>query len=257
VDRPAPHISAAAWVVLDQSSGKAFFGRQENERREIASLTKLMNIYTVLRLCEVLEMNLESLVEVHPSVTEVIGTSANLLPKDVLTVHELLYGLMLPSGNDAAHLLAFHFGGLILDILSPPKNSSICEEQRALFKQRLNANTDYSEQSPQLNLTRSKRNPFLARKSLYRDNECLSAFIVEMNKNSARLGLHNSFFDSPHGLMNAESKSTALDTAKLAAICLCDARFVEIVRQKHYKINKSLRKNKRQYRWENTHKMLG
>lgn len=54
MDRPAPHISAAAWVVLDRASGKAFFGRQENERREIASLTKLMNIYTVLRLCEVL-----------------------------------------------------------------------------------------------------------------------------------------------------------------------------------------------------------
>ena len=57
--------------------------------------------------------------------------------------------------------------------------------------------------------------------------------------------------------MNPESKSTAFDTAKLAAKCLTDQRFVNIVKQKYYKINKNLRKNKRQYRWENTHKMLG
>jgi D-alanyl-D-alanine carboxypeptidase len=106
VDRPAPHISAGAWVVLDQVSGEALFGKQENERREIASLTKLMTIYTVMKLCDTLGLGLDSLVEVDESATQVIGTSANLLPHDVLSVHELLYGLMLPSGNDAAHLLA-------------------------------------------------------------------------------------------------------------------------------------------------------
>jgi D-alanyl-D-alanine carboxypeptidase len=47
-------------------------------------------------------------------VLDVIGTSANLQPGDELTVNELLYGLMLPSGNDAAHTLAIHFGKLLL-----------------------------------------------------------------------------------------------------------------------------------------------
>lgn len=92
--------------MLDQVSGEALFGKQENERREIASLTKLMTLYTVMKLCDTLGLGLDSLVEVDESATQVIGTSANLLPHDVLTVHELLYGLMLPSGNDAAHLLA-------------------------------------------------------------------------------------------------------------------------------------------------------
>jgi hypothetical protein len=87
---------------------------------------------------------------------------------------------------------------------------------------KLNERAEYGGQSALLGATRSKRNPYLARKSLYRDNECLSAFIVEMNKNSARLGLHFTFFDSPHGLMNPESKSTAFDIAKLAAKCLTD-----------------------------------
>lgn len=40
-----------------------------------------------------------------------------MCPGDTLTVNELLYGLMLPSGNDAAHMLALHFGKVLLDLL--------------------------------------------------------------------------------------------------------------------------------------------
>ena len=43
------------------------------------------------------------------------GTSADLREGDVLTVKDLLYGMMLPSGNDAAHALAIYFGGVLKD----------------------------------------------------------------------------------------------------------------------------------------------
>jgi D-alanyl-D-alanine carboxypeptidase (penicillin-binding protein 5/6) len=52
-------------------------------------------------------------VQVDESVLDVTGTSANLTPGDVLSIDDLLFGLMLPSGNDAAHVLALHLGGLI------------------------------------------------------------------------------------------------------------------------------------------------
>jgi hypothetical protein len=39
------------------------------------------------------------------------------MPGDTLTINELLYGLMLPSGNDAAHMLALYFGGILLELL--------------------------------------------------------------------------------------------------------------------------------------------
>lgn len=42
------------------------------------------------------------------------GTTANLKAHDMLTVNELMYGLMLPSGNDAAECLALYFGALIM-----------------------------------------------------------------------------------------------------------------------------------------------
>lgn len=41
------------------------------------------------------------------------GTSAELLPNDKLTIRELMYGMMLPSGNDAAQSLAIYFGNLV------------------------------------------------------------------------------------------------------------------------------------------------
>jgi len=53
---------------------------------------------------------------IDPSVCEVQGTSACLCPGDTLTINELLYGLMLPSGNDAAHMLALYFGNLLLEL---------------------------------------------------------------------------------------------------------------------------------------------
>jgi len=48
-----------------------------------------------------------------PSASELVGTSAQLLKDDLVTIEELIYGMMLPSGNDAAESLALYFGVLI------------------------------------------------------------------------------------------------------------------------------------------------
>lgn len=70
-----------------------------------------MTCYTVLNLSDLFQVDVkERLITVVCDVQEVIGTSAFLVPGDKLSVWEMLHGLMLPSGNDAAHMLAFHFG---------------------------------------------------------------------------------------------------------------------------------------------------
>ena len=114
MDRPPPMVSAQSWVVLDKKSHKVLFGRLENERREVASLTKIMTCYTVLKLCDKLGVELSAQVKIDQGVEDVTGTTANLLPGDTLTIQELLYGLMLPSGNDAAYSLALFFGNIVL-----------------------------------------------------------------------------------------------------------------------------------------------
>lgn len=71
-----------------------------------------MTAYLVLRICKDLGVDpgVEK-VEVQEYVEEVTGTSAELIHGDVYSVEELLYGLLLPSGNDAALVLA-DWGGL-------------------------------------------------------------------------------------------------------------------------------------------------
>jgi D-alanyl-D-alanine carboxypeptidase (penicillin-binding protein 5/6) len=87
----------------------------EKERREVASLTKIMTCY--LSLCLIKKFNIDetkTFVTVSDNASDAIGTSADLYPGDKLTVNDLLYGLMLPSGNDAAIQLAEFFGDLLL-----------------------------------------------------------------------------------------------------------------------------------------------
>ena len=54
------------------------------------------------------------LVTVGSDAASVIGTSAELVEGDTLTIWQLLFGLMLPSGNDAAHQLAEYFGSFLM-----------------------------------------------------------------------------------------------------------------------------------------------
>lgn len=55
----------------------------------------------------------DTLIEISCEASNVIGTSADLQEGDTLTINQLLYGLMLPSGNDAAHCLAEYFGAIL------------------------------------------------------------------------------------------------------------------------------------------------
>ena len=70
-----------------------------------------MTFYTVLRLMEQNNIDPEkTIVTVSKTASLVTGTSANLREGDKLTLNQLFYGLMLPSGNDAAFCLAEYFG---------------------------------------------------------------------------------------------------------------------------------------------------
>lgn len=105
-----PHVSATSWCVYDATHDTMLHGRRETETREIASLTKIMTCYTTLRLIDKLdEVTLDSIVTVSAKAASVTGTSANLLEGDCITIWDLLHGLMLPSGNDAAWALAEYF----------------------------------------------------------------------------------------------------------------------------------------------------
>jgi serine-type D-Ala-D-Ala carboxypeptidase (penicillin-binding protein 5/6) len=97
-----PLCSALSWAIHDSSSGDLLWSKAPNEIREMASLTKIMTLFTTLNAAEKLFISLDSPVKVPRIAAWTVGTSAYLKEGDVLTLRDLLYGLMLPSGNDAA-----------------------------------------------------------------------------------------------------------------------------------------------------------
>ena len=118
-----PHISAKSWIIFDLQTNKMFQGKKETVKREMASITKMMNFYTVLRLMEKSKLCFKQvIVTVSKTAASITGTSANLKEGDQFTVADLIYGMMLPSGNDAAYALAEHFGTLIQKSLPPRQN---------------------------------------------------------------------------------------------------------------------------------------
>lgn len=102
--------SAKAWAVTSSLTGDLLLGKQEESPREIASLTKIMTLYTALQLLKELGLSLACIALVSHKAAGMKGTSAGLQAEDTLKVMDLLYGLMLPSGNDAAQCLAEFFG---------------------------------------------------------------------------------------------------------------------------------------------------
>lgn len=106
-----PECSAQAWAITNASSGLLLAGKAEQTPREIASLTKIMTGYLSLQLLKYYsEVNLDTTVQVSATAAKLPGTTSDLRLGDWISVRDLLYGLMLPSGNDAAQCLAEFFG---------------------------------------------------------------------------------------------------------------------------------------------------
>lgn len=80
---------------------------------EIASLTKVMTCYCILNILKMYNLSRNEMVEAGIVETSIYGTTASLKRFYRYTIHQLLYGLMLPSGNDASLALAV-WGGRTL-----------------------------------------------------------------------------------------------------------------------------------------------
>jgi serine-type D-Ala-D-Ala carboxypeptidase (penicillin-binding protein 5/6) len=74
----------------------------------------MMTFYTVMKVMDKFRLQPgNTILTISKTAALMNGTSANLKEGDQLTVAELFYGLLLPSGNDAAYALAEYFGGLL------------------------------------------------------------------------------------------------------------------------------------------------
>ena len=113
-----PRISAAAYCVLNVETGKVLASKGDLRRRPIASLTKLITVRTSLLFFAGRggwEVFRDRIVRVSQAAAAAGGTSAGLRAGDTLRVKDLVHGILLCSGNDAAMALAEYVGAMILE----------------------------------------------------------------------------------------------------------------------------------------------
>jgi len=99
-------VSAASAVLVEQKTGRVLFEKDANTKRRIASITKIM---TAILAIESGKMN--QTVKVSEQATRAEGSSVYLKPGEKIKLNDLVYGLMLRSGNDTAVAIAEHVGG--------------------------------------------------------------------------------------------------------------------------------------------------
>lgn len=103
-----PGVSAQSAVVIEAETGTVLFNENMNERRAMASTTKIM---TAILTIEAGDLDREFTVDSFAIMVE--GTSMGLREGDRVSRRDLLYGIMLPSGNDAANAAAVSVSGSV------------------------------------------------------------------------------------------------------------------------------------------------
>lgn len=171
-----PYVTCKAWAIGDGKTGELLWEENAEQRLDIASTTKVMTAYVVLRLAEDDPGILQEELTFSERADRTTGSTSAVRAGERLTVNETLYGLLLPSGNDASVALAEHFGDRFSPASSEPTGDS----------------PDTDREDP------------------------LNRFIAQMNREAARLGMVNTTYRNPHGLTAEHHQSTAADLLKLA-----------------------------------------
>ena len=102
-----PNTSAVSAVLVDCDSGRVLYEKNPNEKRLIASITKLMTALVAVEACP----DLSQKVKIKPEWVGAEGSSIYLRAGEELNLETLVYGLLLQSGNDAAVAIAGYCGG--------------------------------------------------------------------------------------------------------------------------------------------------
>ena len=103
-----PKINSRSAVVIDRKSKNIIYGKNENVKKAMASTTKIMTAMVVIQ-----NTNLNNTVEISKKAAGTGGSRLGLKAGDKVTVKDLLYGLLLRSGNDCAVALAEYVAGSV------------------------------------------------------------------------------------------------------------------------------------------------
>lgn len=213
-----PIVSARAWGIADGKTGEFLWGQNESVSRNMASTTKIMTAWIVLELAADDDSVLDEVVSISEVADKTGGSTANVKAGEKIAVRDLLYGLLLPSGNDAAVALAEHFG------------------------KRVGEKGDSKDSADD----RSKN----------ADAKPLELFVKEMNRRANALEMKETKYLDPHG--NSRNSSSARDLLRLAWNSLKNKQLRRYVStRQHSCMVATADGSQRSMTWKNTNQLLG
>lgn len=197
--------SAEACCVMERSSGRVLFEKNAHARLPMASTTKIVTALTVLNNCA----DLDKVVEIPSEACGIEGSSIYLREGEHLTVRELLFGLMLRSGNDCAVALALEIGGNVQNfaaLMNGTADKLGCVESNFVTPHGLHDPNHYTSAHDLATLTCAalKNNNFreiVGTKRVTISNEGMSYNRVLLNKNKLL-----SLFDGADGVKTGFTK---------------------------------------------------
>lgn len=186
-------LNCESIYMIDTSTGTAVYSYNADEERPIASLTKIMTYivaYENIENIETVEITVTSKVS---NILNATGSSlAGVQVGETFTGLQLLNLMMIPSGNDAALVLALYY-----DELQGFENEYVGDDEDGV-----DLRAYYMENSP---------------------------FVALMNEKAEELGCYNTNFTNPHGLYHVDHYSTARDMSVIAQYATTLPYFMDIV----------------------------
>ncbi|HEY2415570.1 MAG TPA: serine hydrolase [Pirellulaceae bacterium] len=218
-----PLTTCKAWAIADAKTGQLLWGHHEADKLDIASTTKMMTAYIVCQLAKDDPKVLSETMTFSEAADKTSGSTADVRAGEKVTVGELLYGLLLPSGNDAATAFAEHF------------NSRVgSAHQSAAETAGVGGNED------KVGTAHPTKN-----------------FIAEMNRQAGLLGMTDTHYENPHGLPAKGHQSSARDLVKLAHAAMQNPLFRQYVNTRQHGATVTGESGyERNVVWKNTNKLL-
>ncbi|RQH04681.1 D-alanyl-D-alanine carboxypeptidase family protein [Paraburkholderia dinghuensis] len=110
---PPPAVNARSWVLVDATANQVLASANADERVEPASLTKLMTAYLTFEALQTKKISMDQVIEPSEAVRRVTNAESRMFieANKPVSVHDLVYGMIVQSGNDAAIALAELVGG--------------------------------------------------------------------------------------------------------------------------------------------------
>ena len=213
----APIVTAQAWAIAD-AAGRLLYEHEASLPREAASTTKIMTAFLVIRHAQTHPEVLNEIITFSSRADNTVGSTAGVRTGERIKVRDLLYGLLLPSGNDASVALGEHFGS------------------------RLGGNGEAATEGEPESSDRDKS---------------YDQFVAAMNQVAQEMGLQHAHYKNTHGLPDPEHVISAADLLRLAHEARKLDLFREICSTRQYGCTVTSGEGyRRNLQWKNTNRLL-